>query len=443
MDSALKQDKPSERFVAERYEILSTLDQGGESPVYRAKDTVTGRIVAVKFLQANRQYDALALGRFMQAAEKVSKLNHPRLATLLDFGLADETRPFTVVEYVEGRNLVDVLNRTGRLRFKQGVDIFIQLAELFDFLHANEITHGNLRPSYLTIVWDRDENPTVKLTDHGLEKALAFDTTGRSDRLRGNNFYLTPEECKGTALDSRSDVYSLGCLMYEALTGIPPFASKLSHEVVQMHINDEPKSMREVRSDLRLTVEIDLLVQRALRKNAGQRQQSMRDLKDDLMHVKRKLVDSHPMDQTSSHSNLMAFPSTTWSATPPAPTRMSSGLRIKMLVPVMLGVFVVAGSAIVGSVLQNKFTSGKVMKTSTDDFLWQECDRKGQNFLLQGQLPNAETEYLNALAIAERFGEHDRRMLLTLRRLQDVYMTEGKQDKSDEIEERIKALLAD
>lgn len=441
MDSALKQDKPGERFVAERYEILSALDQGGDNPVFRAKDCVTGKIVSVKFLQVNRQYDTLALGRFMQAAEKISKLSHPRMAQLLDFGLAEESQPFTVVEYVEGRNLVDILNRTGRIRFRPGVDIFIQLTELLDFLHANEMTHGNLRPSYLTVVWDRDENPTVKLTDHGLEKALVFDTTGRSDRLRGNNLYLTPEECKGTALDARSDVYSLGCLMYEALTGIPPFASKLAHEVVQMHINDEPRPMREVRSDLRLTLEIDLLVQRTLRKNPGQRQQSMRDLKDDLQHVKKKIDDSHPLDQTSSHAHLSAFPAAGWSSAPASP-RLSSGVRIKLLLPIVLGVFIVAGSAIVGSVLSAKYGAGKPVRTS-DDHLWQECDRRGQTFIEQGQLAHAETEYLNALALAEKFGDRDRRLLLTLRRLQDVYMTEGKQEKSNEIEERIKSLLAD
>lgn len=441
MDSALKQDKPGERFVAERYEILSALDHGGDNPVFRAKDSVTGKIVAIKFLQVNRQYDTLALARFMQAAERISNLTHPRMAQLLDFGLADETQPYTVVEYVEGRNLVDILNRTGRVRFRPGIDIFIQVTELLDFLHANEITHGNLRPSYLTVVWDRDENPTIKLTDHGLEKALVFDTTGRSDRLRGNNLYLTPEECKGTALDARSDVYSFGCLMYEALTGIPPFASKFAHEVVQMHINDEPRPMREVRSDLRLTLEIDLLVQRTLRKNPGQRQQSMRDLKDDLQHVKKKMEDLHPLDQTSSHASLTAFPAPGWSSTPSS-SRISSGVKIKLLVPILLGVFVVAGSAIVGSVLSARYGPGKPGRAS-EDHVWQECDRKGQSYLEQGQLLSAEREYLSALTVAERFGERDRRLLLTLRRLQDVYMTEGKQDKSNEIEERIKTLLAD
>lgn len=439
---------------AEHYEIRSVLDAGGLSLIYKAIDTTGNLPVAIKLLLSRIHWLEIFTDRFEKSAAKISRINHPNLVKLHDFGITADERPYVITEYTEGRSLFNILNRQGRLEIERALDIFIQLCDGLDALHANDIVHKDLRPNNMMIGLDQHGKEHITIVDLGLAKSLIKDgqelevlRAAEENSARIAAMYLSPEQCTGTAVDARSDIYALGCIMYEALTGLPPFMNKNPFEIVKMHIDDEPRPLRMSRNDLDFALALDLLVLKTLRKSPIQRQQSMKDLKDDLIHVKSVIIEAN----RSSEHNLRSE-----GATRTQKTNTSANLifaRISLLTPIILGLLVLGSSAYLGfylsnhSMLANQTPAspqqvGQEMSEAIRESLWQELDTAGQKAFEQGDCVEAETIYLKALKVAELLGTDDRRLPITLRKLQDVYITQHKYAEADKMEVRIRDILS-
>lgn len=428
--------------VNERFEVLSSIDSQGNARVFRVKDRHDSVIKAMKVVYGYRQEN---IERFLAEAERIKNhIKHPGLSQIHDFGVlsavdAEQSFAYMVFDFLSGRSLYSILNRQGRIELQDALAIFTQVCEIAKHLHAAEISNIQLSPRKIII---SEQGNRVRFSDPGLSsilKSLAIEPDNANTQFPEGVLYLSPEQCSGQAPDHRSDVYSIGCIMYESLVGLPPFLSKSPYEVCRMHINEEAKPLRMSRDDLNFPLELDLLVLKSLRKYPNQRQQNVSELLEDLEHVQQELAKVPEIARTEQHrsrnflSDFLEDMSDLFG--------IDSTLRIKLAIPVILGLFLVIGSAWFGNLLNGQ--NLKVDSSSGADKEWQQLDAQAKRYFENGNVENAESSYCKALAIAEKFGDKDRRLLATLRNLQDVYFSEKRFDKADEVESRIKDIIAE
>lgn len=435
----------------ERYEIQSILDAGGMSLIYRALDKSDNKAYAVKFLLAKVPGLETSFDSFQKNVKIVSKLDSPRLVKIHEHGITSDNRPYLLNEFINGKSLFNVLNRHGRLDIERALNIFIEMASGVEELHAEGLVHKDLRPNNVMLTDDENGNERAILIDFGLAKSLLKESNeidslklADDNSFRISTMYLSPEQCTGTAVDFRADVYALGCIMYEALTGLPPFLNKDPFEIIRMHTNDEPRPLRMARNDLDFPLALDLLVLKALRKSPSQRQQSMRDLKEDLIHIKIVLEESNDSALVKSKKNrYQSFEPEQFVAD--RKSQKDLARRLRLWVPIVFGLIVLMSSSLMALYMVGQRSQLESLDSQSDpsqETLWQDYDASGQRAFERGNTAEAENNYLKALQLAEKFGANDRRLLITLRKLQDVYMTQSRYTEADRVEVRIKELLA-
>lgn len=429
--------------VVQNYELIAVVDTGGETPVYKVKDKRDSLQKALKLIHPISDEK---LPAFHEMCRKVKgEIKHPRLAQLHDFGVFDDFPgigkcAYMVFDFLPGRSLHSILNKQGRIELDEALPLFIQISELCKHLHAAGFSNLQLSPRKI-IINEQSDKKVANIADPGVSAQLCMLSLEPADL--GTPFpedvlYLSPEQCSEQNQDHRSDIYALGCIMYECLIGLPPFLSKSAYEVSRMHLNEEAKPLRMSRDDLNFPLELDLLVLKALRKNPSQRQQNMGELLEDLEHVKAeisKVPDLELAGQSkrpaSFFSNLLEDLSDLFG--------IDDSLKIKLAIPVVLGLILIFGSVGIGFML-NSFGSRGQEATSPAEREWQQLDNQAQKDFDRGNLSSAEDRYLKALPIAEKLG--DRPLLTTLKKLQDVYYSQKRFDKADELETRIKDLMA-
>jgi serine/threonine protein kinase/Tfp pilus assembly protein PilF len=277
------------------YRILEPLGEGGMGTVYLAEDTHLGRRVAIKFPSVNSDsHDYRA--RFLREARAVSELSHPGIATLFDYGETDEGRPFLVMELVRGRPLTELMQK-GELNLSQAVSIVSEVANALIAAHARGVIHRDIKPSNIMI----DDAGRVKVLDFGLAKQLNRDSVGasapeartllstetRSGVVLGTPAYLSPEQATGGAVDGRSDLFALGTMLYESITGRTPFAGNSFIEIAANVLHVEPPPPSKYNS--LVPRELDFITLKALAKKPAKRYQSAKDLIADLNSVKDHL----------------------------------------------------------------------------------------------------------------------------------------------------------
>ena len=254
-----------------RYEVLETLARGGMGVVYKAKDPLIDRVVAIKTLGLGLSpIEAEAFRkRFAREAKSAGRLNHQNIVTIHDMGESDEGA-YIAMEFLEGRTLRDVLDSGVVLPPATIADIALQVADGLAFAHANEVVHCDIKPANIMVL----ENGTVKIMDFGIARLPTGSRTFAGNVL-GSPRYISPEQIVGRAVDARSDIFALGAVLYEMLTGVPPFAGTAIDEILYQVINDKPEapSLRN-RS---LPPDFDEIVARAMNKHADDRYQRAQD----------------------------------------------------------------------------------------------------------------------------------------------------------------------
>ena len=233
-------------LIAERYELEELVGTGGMSSVYRAHDRLLERHVALKVLHEQFTADGDYVERFRREARAVAQLSHPNIVTVIDRG-EHEGRQFIVFEYVDGENLKALVGREGPLPVREAIELALQVARALGFAHEQGLVHRDVKPQNVLL----NDGGQAKVTDFGIARSL--DVQGgltQTGTVMGTSDYIAPEQARGARVDAQSDVYSLGAVLYELLTGEVPFSGDNFVAVAMRHINEPPPSVRERRPEL-------------------------------------------------------------------------------------------------------------------------------------------------------------------------------------------------
>ena len=221
-------------LISDRYRLDAQIGFGGMSTVYRAFDTTLERTVAVKLMHREIAHDADQLERFRREARAVAQLSHPHVVNVIDAG-EEEDRPFIVLEYVEGETLKDRIRRCGRLPVDESIAYAIEIARALSAAHRAGIVHRDIKPQNVLI----DEEGSAKVTDFGIARTLEEDGLTADGRVLGTTDYVSPEQALGHSVNGQSDIYSLGIVLYEMLTGDVPFHGENQVAVAMKHVREE------------------------------------------------------------------------------------------------------------------------------------------------------------------------------------------------------------
>lgn len=274
-------------LVAERYRILQLVGRGGMGVVYKARHEMMERTVAIKMLLPQLMADEGAAARFQREARASSRINHSNIISLHDFGKTEEGVPYIVMDFIEGESLADVLKRERQLGTSRCAHIFTQVCDALAHAHELGIIHRDLKPGNIMLLQTEDAHDVVKVVDFGIAKMYESEE-GEMQKLTstgelfGSPVYMSPEQCGGYELDLRSDIYSLGCVMYETLTGKLPCVGKTVLETISRQISATPPPFSAARADLFIPDWMESIVMRALSKDPARRQQSMRQVQDEI-----------------------------------------------------------------------------------------------------------------------------------------------------------------
>ena len=260
-------------YLAERYEIVSKIGAGGMSDVYKAKDHVLGRFVAIKVLRTEFSEDRTFVAKFRTEAQSAAGLEHPNIVNIYDVG-SEEGLYFIVMEYVEGITLKTYIEKKGQLSFKESVSIAIQVARGIEAAHNKQITHRDIKPQNIII----STEGKVKVTDFGIARAASSNTI--SSDVMGSVHYSSPEQARNGFVDGRSDIYSLGIVMYEMVTGRVPFDGDTTVAVAIQHLQEEITPPSTYAPNLPISLEKIIL--KCTQKNPDRRYQTIEDLLADL-----------------------------------------------------------------------------------------------------------------------------------------------------------------
>jgi serine/threonine protein kinase len=239
------------RLLNNRYELLETLGKGGMAVVYRARDRMLERLVAVKVLREDLSGDQAFQERFRREAKAAANLSHPNIVTMHDFGL-DHGQLFMVMEYVPGTDLKTLIKQRGRFNPEEALPLLIQACAGIGYAHRAGLVHCDVKPQNMLVTPDM----RLKVADFGIARALAsIHPEEQSDLVWGSPQYFAPEQATGAAPAPASDVYSLGIIMYELLTGELPFQSGSAVELARLHVEEEPPLLSEKVPDISPTLE--------------------------------------------------------------------------------------------------------------------------------------------------------------------------------------------
>ncbi len=272
------------QVLGERYEIGEVLGRGGMAEVHRGRDLRLGREVAVKVLRSDLARDPSFQVRFRREAQASASLNHPAIVAVYDTG-EDRTAlgatPYIVMEYVEGETLRDVIRREGHLPAERAMALAADICGALDFSHRNGIVHRDVKPGNVMIT----PQGTVKVMDFGIARAVSDSaaTMTSTAAVIGTAQYLSPEQARGESVDARSDVYSLGCMLYELVTGAPPFTGDSPVAVAYQHVREDPRLPSSINPEI--PPELDAIVLKAMSKNPANRYQSAADMRNDLLRA--------------------------------------------------------------------------------------------------------------------------------------------------------------
>lgn len=272
------------QHLSDRYELGEILGFGGMSEVHLARDVRLHRDVAVKVLRADLARDPSFYLRFRREAQNAAALNHPSIVAVYDTGEAETPTgplPYIVMEYVDGVTLRDIVHTDGPLPPRRAIEIIADACQALNFSHQNGIIHRDVKPANIMI----SNTNAVKVMDFGIARAIADsgNSVTQTAAVIGTAQYLSPEQARGDTVDARSDVYSLGCVLYEILTGEPPFTGDSPVAVAYQHVREDPIPPSQRHDGI--SADLDAVVLKALAKNPDNRYQTAAEMRADLVRV--------------------------------------------------------------------------------------------------------------------------------------------------------------
>jgi serine/threonine-protein kinase len=272
-----------------RYRVEQELGRGGMAKVYRGEDTVLGRTVAVKVLAPQYADDPNFVTRFRREAQAAARLSNQHVVSVFDTG-SDDGVHFIVMEFVDGRTLADFISGGGRIMPERAIDIAIDVCRALEAAHAEGVIHRDIKPGNIMIT----PNGDVKVTDFGIARVASNETVAQTAAVLGTASYLSPEQAQSQPVDGRTDIYSLGCVLYEMVTGRPPFLGDSAVSVASKQVLEQPVPPSRLNRDV--SPDLDAVILRALAKNPDNRYQSAEEFRHDLERVRRGLpVEATPL----------------------------------------------------------------------------------------------------------------------------------------------------
>jgi len=348
------------QHLSDRYELGEILGFGGMSEVHLARDVRLHRDVAVKVLRADLARDPSFYLRFRREAQNAAALNHPAIVAVYDTGEAETANgplPYIVMEYVDGVTLRDIVHTDGPMEPRRAIEVIADACQALNFSHQHGTIHRDVKPANIMI----SKSGAVKVMDFGIAKALADagNSVTQTAAVIGTAQYLSPEQARGETVDSRSDVYSLGCVLYEILTGQPPFVGDSPVAVAYQHVREDPTAPSTRHPGI--SPELDAVVLKALAKNPENRYQSAADMRTDLIRVHSGEAPDAPKILTDAERTSFMAPSSNNRNAPtehitshrpgaPEPDRRASVARWLVAVAVLavLTIVVTLGISMIG-----------------------------------------------------------------------------------------------
>lgn len=418
--------------LAGYYRILEVVGRGGMGTVYKARDQLMDRIVAIKLLHQHLVSDPQSQARFQQEAKAASRINHPNVITAYDFGFTPDKdkRPFLVMDFLQGRTLSQCIEQDGPVFFERSVLIFTQVCDALAKAHQEGVIHRDLKPSNIMIGQAKDGSDFVKIVDFGIAKLLPTGGGGKeaqsltqTGEVFGSPLYMSPEQFQGKALGVHTDIYALGCVMYESLMGKPPFAGDHVLETMFKHLNEKPLRFKMVRPDLRIPEKVETVVLRALEKDPKLRYHSMAEMRDDLLLTQKGFKDRRPFTVKAQQ----------WWSKAKRAQRKYADLALHIAVGVMLV------ATMVGC-----YYAWMLNTKNGLDGQWKRLKSEGQDFYRKGDYPHAEEKFKEAVKVAlDQYGEEDPRYNDTLRRVAWVFEAQGQWAKARKLYQKINKLSPD
>lgn len=266
-----------------RYEFITVIGAGGAGVIYKAKQKPLGRPVAVKMIHSHL-VNVTALKRFLQEAKTISTMHHPNIISVHDFGVSEDNQPYMVMDYVEGTTLSDYIKKEGALEPEFAVNLAMQICDGLSHAHSHSVLHRDLKPNNVMLVPLAAGEYHLRVLDFGLAKLFAEDEQAdhltKTGETVGTPAYMSPEQVMGKKLSPRSDIYSLGCLLYHCLTGFVPFGGATKMETMLKQLNDPPPPFSEY--DIDVSERLEELVMQILSKDPAGRPETMSQVKERL-----------------------------------------------------------------------------------------------------------------------------------------------------------------
>ncbi|MFQ3639391.1 MAG: protein kinase, partial [Chloracidobacterium sp.] len=287
---AVESDAFVGRTLDGKYYIEAKIGEGGMGAVYRARHTLMDAVLAIKVLHPSLVSDATSVARFQREAQAMARIRHSNAIAVSDFGVTEDQINYIVMELFEGESLRKVLEREKKLPYTTAIAIARQVCGALEAAHRSGVIHRDIKPENIFVAPQPDGAYLVKVIDFGIAKIVADTSKGgppltRQGMIIGSPHYLSPEQCTGQELDARSDIYSLGIVLFETLTGKVPFTAVTPVAVALLHANEPPPSMRSLNPDI--PEALDQLVLSALAKSKQDRPSSAREFGEELERVAR------------------------------------------------------------------------------------------------------------------------------------------------------------
>ncbi len=348
------------QVIADRYHVIKKLGEGGMGQVYLAEHVKMGRRSAIKVMNPSMVHDPDAVSRFNREASNASRITHPNVCAIYDFGETPDGLIYLAMEFIEGEPLTDLVQREGALPPLRATHIFVQVADALQAAHDLGIVHRDLKPDNIMLTRGRDGSDVVKVVDFGIAKAVGGDDTQKVTKtglVVGTPEFMSPEQLSGDKLDGRSDLYSLALVLYKMLTGKLPFEATTVQETMIKRLTDEPAKLAAARPDLSFPSGLQETLDAALTRSPVDRYQSVAKFASDVAAVvgvqrgagpatalPATRADLEGKTQLLDSSQTKAMAAKPAPSAPPPSHKAPAPSKKRSFVPIALGVLVVLGA---------------------------------------------------------------------------------------------------